>query len=256
MPKQITKYKIFVASPSDLEEDRESIDEVITELNITYGSWFDLTIELLKWETHSAPGVSENHVQNLINKDIRNYDLFIGLMWLKFGTPTRVAGSGTEEEFLKAYQKFIDNPNSLQILFYFKDTPPPSLKDIIPEELNRINNFKKKIGKIGVLYWDYKSIKELQGYLRIHIPKRINYLREVEPIEVEPIKEQEIEVVNNASILEPSDLGFLDYIEAYEIAIDTSNISLNKMLIDTKWIGNKINENQLFHPKTRHLEIF
>lgn len=145
MPETVTKYKIFLASPSDLNKDRTSIDEVIKELNLTYGQQNNIVLELKKWETHSAPGVSMAYTQDLINKDINDdYDLFIGLMWLKFGTPTNNAGSGTEEEFNRAFERFKNSSDILQILFYFKNSPPISLQDIIPSELEKVNDFKKK----------------------------------------------------------------------------------------------------------------
>ncbi|MGB5436888.1 MAG: DUF4062 domain-containing protein, partial [Maribacter sp.] len=96
MAKTVTKYSVFIASPSDLQEERIAIEEVTKELNLTFGIKQNIVIELLKWETHSAPGISEIHPQELINEDIGNeYDIFIGLLWKKFGTPTDKAGSGT-----------------------------------------------------------------------------------------------------------------------------------------------------------------
>ncbi len=70
MPQSIDKYKILVASPSDVLDERESMDEVITELNHTYGSRTKVILELIKWETHSAPAASEKDVQDLIDKGI------------------------------------------------------------------------------------------------------------------------------------------------------------------------------------------
>jgi hypothetical protein len=37
--------------------------------------------------------------EQLILDQIGQYDLFVGIMWRRFGTPTGVAGSGTEQEF-------------------------------------------------------------------------------------------------------------------------------------------------------------
>jgi hypothetical protein len=42
MPSTITKYKIFLASSSDLQNERASIDEVINELNLTFGKHHDI----------------------------------------------------------------------------------------------------------------------------------------------------------------------------------------------------------------------
>ena len=33
MPEKVTKYKIFIGSPSDLAEERDSIDEVVKEVH-------------------------------------------------------------------------------------------------------------------------------------------------------------------------------------------------------------------------------
>ena len=108
MAKTITKYSIFMGSPSDLEEERVAIEEVIKELNLSYGAKHDLFIELLKWETHSAPGISTSHTQELINNDIGDeYDIFLGMLWKRFGTATEKAGSGTQEEFERALYKFV-----------------------------------------------------------------------------------------------------------------------------------------------------
>ena len=48
MPELISKYKIFLASPSDLSEERESINQVIDELNLTFGNQNNLVLELQK----------------------------------------------------------------------------------------------------------------------------------------------------------------------------------------------------------------
>ena len=120
---------------------------------MSYGSQNNWFLEVVKWETNSAPGISKGHIQDLISTDIGNdYDLFIGLMWMKFGTPTAAAGSGTEEEFYHALKRFQNEPDSLQILFYFKDTLPNSLEDINPFELKKINEFKEKIADENVLF--------------------------------------------------------------------------------------------------------
>jgi hypothetical protein len=236
MPEIVTKYRVFIASPSDLNEERQSIDEVVKELNMTFGSQNNLVIEVLKWETHSAPGVTINSVQEIINEDIGNtYDLFIGLMWLKFGTPTAVAGSGTEEEFINAYNRFKETPTSLQILFYFKNALPQSLQDINPDELLEINNFKKDLGNENVLYWNFKSVEELQSLLRLHIPRRINSLKVNN--KTETAKSSAVEV---DKIIESDDLGYLDYIDIAETCLADSTIAIRNINAATEWIGEKM----------------
>lgn len=239
MPETVTKYKLFLASPSDLNEDRTSIEEVVKELNMSFGVQNGVVLELIKWETHSAPGVSLIDAQEVINSDINyEFDLFIGLMWMKFGTPTSRANSGTEEEFNCAFSKFIDSPNSLQILFYFKNTPPSNLKDIIPYELEKVNNFKLKLGEEGVLYWHYSNIEELQRFLRIHIPKRIlNLMHNQES----SLKREEVVVVEIDEDVE-NDLGLLDFIEISDAKFKTSTNAVYNIAEATNWIGDRMIE--------------
>ncbi|WP_288244720.1 DUF4062 domain-containing protein, partial [uncultured Chryseobacterium sp.] len=174
MAKNITKYSVFLGSPSDLEDERFEIENVIRELNLTYGNRNNLIIELIKWETHSAPGISETYTQDLINKDIGNdYDIFIGLLWQKFGTKTNVANSGTEEEFLNAIKRF-ENKENIQILFYFKNKAPLSLSDINIEELAKINKFKEILKDNNVLYSSFNNSDDLKTHLRMNLPRRID----------------------------------------------------------------------------------
>ena len=174
MTKNILKYTLFVASPSDLSEERLAVDEIIQELNLVYGNQNNLIIEVLKWETHSAPGISNVHPQEIINQDIGNeYDLFLGLLWNKFGTKTESADSGTEEEFLLAYKRFKEGEENFQILFYFKTAPPKSMNDINWKNLKKIEEFKNSISEKHVLYWEFDTLENLKSLLRIHIPKRI-----------------------------------------------------------------------------------
>nr|WP_315190052.1 DUF4062 domain-containing protein [uncultured Flavobacterium sp.] len=239
MPELISKYRIFLASPSDLSDERESINEVINELNLTYGNPNNIVLELLKWETNSAPAISNNEVQSIINKDIPTYDLFIGLLWMRFGTPTIEFGSGTEEEFNIAYKKFKENNNSLQILLYFKNASPKNLNDIDPEQLGKIQNFKSSLGEKNVLYWDFNSNEELSRFLRLHIPTRIENLKsknnhsttvkEIHTV-VETIEVQEVE----------EELGVLDYQELIEEYFTISTQSLTRISEATVWIGKEM----------------
>lgn len=234
MPEIINKYKIFLASPSDLLEERESITEVISELNETFGNQNNIVLELQKWEVNSAPAVSTNNIQEIINNDISEYDLFIGLLWMKFGTPTREYGSGTEEEFNIAYQKFLKDNNSVQILLYFKNSVPKSLIDINPEQLIKVREFKSSLGEKNVLYWEFNLKEELERFLRIHIPKRIQNLR---------AKQNYSDTSNKIAITEDSEeFGILDYQELIEDSFSISTHALVRISEATNWIGDEMNK--------------
>lgn len=239
MPQSIDKYRILVSSPSDVLDERESMDIVITELNHTYGSRTNVILELVKWETHSAPAASETDVQDLIDKDLgSDYDLFIGILWKKFGTPTTKYGSGTEQEFRNAHLRFKQDPKSLQILFYFKTSAPFSLSDIDPLQLEKVNMFKSELGNKGVYYWDYNTNEELQRFLRFHIPKRIDELRKSSTnfeTKINLIEQPVHEEVPNEE-----ELGIIDYQEIAEESFGDSTQALLRIAEATEWVGKEI----------------
>ena len=114
----ILDLKCFIASPGDVSEEREACEKVFEDINNSLGKILGFKLSSLRWENDIYPGVGE-YGQQVINEQVDgNYDLFIGIMKTRFGTPTPQAGSGTEEEFNNAYEKYkngeIDN-----IFFYF-----------------------------------------------------------------------------------------------------------------------------------------
>jgi len=239
MPKTITKYRIFLASPSDLNEARVAFDDVIQELNLTFGKLNDISLELLKWETHSAPAISLSNQQKIISDDLGDdYDLFIGLLWKKFGTPTDEADSGTEEEFLNAYNRFLKSPNSLQILFYFNTSPIP-FSEINPEQIKKILDFKSDLEKNkNLLYWEYQNIQQLNKFLRIHIPQRILELQKKQQTEFES-KDPEEGLAKKVAIEE---FGLIDYQEMSEDYMNESTESLQRIGESITWIGEQLNK--------------
>ncbi|MEM1340206.1 MAG: DUF4062 domain-containing protein [Bacteroidota bacterium] len=239
MPSSITIFKIFLSSPSDVQNERTAVEEVIQEINLNFGKPNNLRLELLKWETHSAPGVSEMGVQQVVSSDIgSDYDVFIGILWKKFGTPTKKANSGTEEEFLDAYKRYQESPKRIQILFYFKDTPiPPS--EIVPSELLKIQEFKKDISSNkNILYWSYETIEQLSKYLRHHLPKRILQIKESPNIQSNTSFENTDVIETNTE----GELGILDYQEAIEEHMRDTKDFLHRLSEATAWIGKEVSE--------------
>jgi len=127
MPRSETIFQVMVASPSDVSEERALLEDIVDEVNRTWAMQAGVRLDLLMWETATYPGMGED-AQSVINEQLGDdYDIFIGMLWTKFGTPTHRADSGTEEEFNTALEKFNRSPHSIRIMLYFKDGElPPS----------------------------------------------------------------------------------------------------------------------------------
>jgi hypothetical protein len=66
---QVRKLTVFIASPADTEAERNSLTEVIEELNRGTAADHGYLLELVRWETHSWPGLGAD-AQDVINREI------------------------------------------------------------------------------------------------------------------------------------------------------------------------------------------
>ena len=159
-------FRVFVATPSDVEDEVETVKEVVEELNRTDHAF---RLEVVSWRSHAIPGAGSDP-QSVINATMPDtYDVFVGIMWARFGTSTGRAGSGTEEEFEKACS-LIGTPSAPAILFYFKNEPiQPDTID--PGQLARVHEFKARLAEKN-LYWDFKNRDELAQSLRVPLAEQ------------------------------------------------------------------------------------
>ncbi|WP_151867640.1 DUF4062 domain-containing protein [Acinetobacter soli] len=166
MPQQQVILNVFLASPSDVSSEREVIQNIINELNKTWSKNLNLRLELLRWETDVVPSFGESP-QDVINQQIgSDYDIFIGLLWSRFGMPTKDYESGTEEEFYRAYELY-NKGKDIDLLIYFKNDPI-SLEDIDPHQIQKIKAFKQTMQNLGGIY-GITSDDNFEGKLRSHL---------------------------------------------------------------------------------------
>jgi hypothetical protein len=115
---------VFLASPSDVAEERIIAANVVAELNKIFRvlGW---QIDLHKWED-AAPGFGRP--QSKINSAVDACQLFVGLLWERWGQPTGEYSSGFEEEYERARKrrKAEDEP---EIWLVFKELSAERLKD-------------------------------------------------------------------------------------------------------------------------------
>ena len=60
--------KIFLASPSDVNAEREAITTVVSQTNDTLGDW-GARLELVRWETHTYPDIGTD-AQDAVNQQV------------------------------------------------------------------------------------------------------------------------------------------------------------------------------------------
>jgi hypothetical protein len=230
MAKTITLYKVFVASPSDVKDERNSLDAIINEINRTTANILGVQLELVKWETHTYPDFGEDP-QDVINKQIGNdYDIFIGVLWGRFGTPTKRESSGTKEEFLRAYERWkTQKEKQIKIMFYIKEAGIP-VNQIDVEQIKAVQEFKSEIASKGGLYWPFKDVEEFQSLVRFQLNSalsdlvNLNKSNTTSPTQID-IQNTPIKIIEDDTVEE---IGLLDSIEdANNKLEDASEVLIN-----------------------------
>ena len=113
-------YKLFVASPSDLDAERREIPRIIDRINGSFGLRWNIFVQVVMWETSVHSGIGED-AQDVINRQVpEDYDIFLGMFWNRVGTKTKRAESGTIEEYEKALNRHV-RTGKPEIMVFFKE---------------------------------------------------------------------------------------------------------------------------------------
>ena len=166
----VTRITVFVASPGDVPKERDAVKDIIDDINET-GVLPGIVLQLTRWETHAWPGFGED-AQAVINQQIGGYDIFVGIMWNRLGTPTKRSTSGTVEEFERAYAlwKAHQRPS---LLFYFNRQPFDfDTSEQVKQKL-LVVEFRETLRKLGGLYWEYTTIESFTKDLRRHLIQEV-----------------------------------------------------------------------------------
>lgn len=165
--KKLILKKIFIASPGDLNNERNIFKDVLAEVNLIKANPLGYHLSPLGWED-TLPG--KGRPQGLINKDLSESDLFLMLLWKRWGSPTGLYSSGTEEEFNVASS--LNESSGLPEIWIFFKKEGWSDGNPITDDMNKIISFKNKISSLNFFLWkEYSITAEWEKQFRYYLCK-------------------------------------------------------------------------------------
>ena len=169
MPIQTVTYRVLIASPSDLVEERQAATDAINEWNAQHAAAESVVLLPVKWETHATPQ-SGVRPQEAINADlVRTSDMLIGMFWTKIGTSTGIAESGTVEEI----DQFV--AAGKPAMLYLSNRPvPPSKIDLT--QLEKLRDFAEATYKTA-LVGSFSHVDELRNTILRHLMNQVRKLK-------------------------------------------------------------------------------
>ncbi len=192
MKTQLSLVKLALCGPSDVKKEIEIAQEVVTEWNLQHGEASGFWIKHQHWSTDSHPDLGDRP-QGVINGQvIDDSAIIVAIFWSRFGTPTGIADSGTEEEIrrgIKLHRK---------VMVYFSDLEPlPANAD--EQQLKRLWNFRRELQPKG-LCWSFSSRDQFRREFARHLAFKLNEFRETTSQTREPAPTQTITGDNNVQV--------------------------------------------------------
>jgi hypothetical protein len=189
MKPQISLLKLALCGPGDVKKEIQIAQEVVTEWNLQHGEASGFWIKHQHWSTDSHPDLSERP-QGVINRQvIDDSDMIVAIFWSRFGTPTGVADSGTEEEIRRGIKL------RRRVMVYFSDLEPiPSTAD--RHQLESLWNFRQDLQSAG-LCWRFASRDQFRRDFARHLALKLNDFQEAASVDQEIVPTQTISGDNN-----------------------------------------------------------
>ncbi|MCR5879153.1 DUF4062 domain-containing protein [Phenylobacterium sp. J367] len=169
MPYEAKVFRVLIASPSDVDDEREMVAATIQSWNDLHSASRKIVLLPLRWETHSAPeyGVRPQEVINRAIVD--DCDLLVGIFWTRIGSPTGKADSGTLEEIDRVGKA------GKPVMLYFSRIPvDPETIDL--EQVEKLKKFKKNTYPQGLVE-SYKSLTDFREKISRQLELKVRELQ-------------------------------------------------------------------------------
>lgn len=196
MNDSLKKLRIFVASPSDVTNERAKLETVVDSLK-PIADYLGLTLEIIDWR---AVVPDAGRPQQVIFDQLKptSWDIFIGILWHRFGTPPGAKDktgedylSGTEEEFKTAYELWKQHGKPRMVLYRCTRALP---FDVDPDQLKNVRAFFKLIedtkGDYPTLYQAFDTTESFEKLVLNNLQKLLVEYGEESKTPITPEVEQ------------------------------------------------------------------
>ena len=168
MPRQLTQYRVFIASPSGLNDERQRFRDRLNHHTLRHSEPRGIIYQPVGWE-ETLGGVGRP--QELINADIRDCDYAVFVLHDHWGSPssTGSAKTGIEEEW-ELVEELYKTAKIRNIALFFKAVDAGKMSDP-GAKLAKVLDFCKRIeeGK-RYLFCQYESMDQFSDTLDGHWP--------------------------------------------------------------------------------------
>lgn len=180
MARKVTEYRIFIATPGGLDEERKAFRDTVREYNEIDALDREITFTPVGWED-TLGGV--RRPQDVINDQLVRCDYFLLLLWDRWGSPTDKEASsgyssGCEEEYELALGCLRDSDCYMrEVAVFFKAADHRQLSDP-GDQLKRVLSFKEGLEREKTVY--FKTFDEVSAFRQLLLKYLAKWVRDHE----------------------------------------------------------------------------
>ncbi|MGE3988385.1 DUF4062 domain-containing protein [Pseudorhodoplanes sp.] len=152
--------RVFLASPGDLQDERIAAKAIVEHVNRMFSDFEGYHVDLVGWED-TLPRYGR--AQAVINQDLDTCELFVGMLWERWGTPPSKDGpytSGFEEEYELAMANRRQN-NRPEICLFLKDMDAKLLRDP-GHDTKKVLEFRERLAASKEI--KYESFSDIRDF--------------------------------------------------------------------------------------------
>lgn len=163
---QLTPVKLALCGPSDVSKEILIAKEAVQKWNQLHSEARGLWVKPQHWTTDLYPDLADR-AQAVPNRQIIDKSrIIVAIFWSRFGTPTGVADSGTQEEILRA------STLGRKVMVYFSDIEPkPPNADT--RQMEMLWEFRQTLRNRGIC-WTFQSRDRFRRLFEDHLALVLN----------------------------------------------------------------------------------
>lgn len=192
---EVIEIQVFVSCPTDVNEEKKKVEEECEHINRIIQQSSSVPIRLSVLEFGQIVGICGKNPQRQIDKLFSSYDIYLGILGSRFGTPPGDSNpetgkkfeSGTEQEFYYALKRLEENPDSLECYIYFKEFPAGFHSPETLEQMGKVSNFRQSLIKTKE-HW-VNPFKAIDDFRRMVNQSLMSYVLKVAETKLKETKE-------------------------------------------------------------------
>jgi hypothetical protein len=167
MPYKATVFNVLIASPGDVQEERDIARAVVHEWNSVHSRSRKVVLMPRGWEKDAYSSMGGRPQGELNKQIVDDADLLVAIFGTRVGTPTGEAEGGSIEELARHMKA--GKPTMV-----FQSFAPVDPRLGATEQYKKLNEFIETWAKPRGVLWSYRSSDEFRDELRRQLATRLN----------------------------------------------------------------------------------